>query len=291
MVPLKKPPDHAASGGSSKGIFLGKHLARAAARRKVQRRRRTLRLTVGAGAAVVAVSAFGFTPSGAAPGSPQGVPVRVASDGGAAVVQAATPGAQAVPAAGPLVAEPAAAVVVSAPAEAMLSYSRPDIRTVAKPQPKKLSVVSAQPQRPAKGSLLAPLKMLNPSSPYGPRTSPITGKPGEFHWGEDFAAGCGTDVFSADAGVVLAAGWDKGGGGNRVELDHGNGLVTTYNHLESIDVRKGQSVQPGEVIAKVGTTGSSTGCHLHFETVQDGRHADPAKWTLLPARPLVAAAG
>lgn len=250
---------------------MGRHLARAAVRRKAQHRRRTIRVAVGAGTAVVAVSAFALTASGAVPGTGQG------SDAGADA--AAAPAVVA--------AEPVAAVAeapVSAPAAAALSYSRPDVRTVAKPQPKKLVVTAAVPQRPAAGRLLAPLKVLNPSSPYGHRTSPITGAPGEFHWGEDFAAACGTAVYSADAGVVRAAGWDKGGGGNRVELDHGNGLVTTYNHLESIDVRKGQSVQPGELIAKVGTTGSSTGCHLHFETVEDGVYADPEEWTLLPMR-------
>jgi hypothetical protein len=69
-----------------------------------------------------------------------------------------------------------------------------------------------------------------------------------------------------------------------VEVDHGNGLITTYNHLEGIAVKKGQSVEVGEVIAKVGTTGASTGCHLHFETVLNGSHTDPEKWTLLPLR-------
>lgn len=180
--------------------------------------------------------------------------------------------------------QPVVAVTVSAPAEASLTYSRTAVRTLAKPKPKKLSVASATPARSAEGTLVAPLEMLNPSSPFGPRTSPITGAHAEFHWGEDFAAACGTGVHSADAGVVRAAGWDQGGGGNRVEVDHGNGLVTTYNHLGSISVREGQSVQFGEAIATVGTTGASTGCHLHFETIENGTHADPAKWKLLPLR-------
>ncbi|KUM37718.1 hypothetical protein AR539_05100 [Arthrobacter sp. EPSL27] len=129
---------------------------------------------------------------------------------------------------------------------------------------------------------MAPLESLAESSPFGLRTSPITGSAGEFHWGQDFAAACGTRVYSADAGVVRAVGWHPWGGGNRVEIDHGNGLITTYNHLEAIAVKKGDSVRVGEVIARVGTTGSSTGCHLHFETILNGSHKNPHDWTLLP---------
>ncbi|MBG6185012.1 murein DD-endopeptidase MepM/ murein hydrolase activator NlpD, partial [Arthrobacter sp. CAN_A214] len=139
-----------------------------------------------------------------------------------------------------------------------------------------------QVERPAAGTLVAPLRQLNPSSSFGLRTNPLDGSPGEFHWGLDFAASCGTTVFSADAGVVTSVGWHAGGGGNRIELDHGNGLVTTYNHLESISVKKGDAVNVSTAIAKVGTTGSSTGCHLHFETILDGTYADPENWRLVP---------
>ncbi|WP_458115632.1 peptidoglycan DD-metalloendopeptidase family protein [Arthrobacter sp. D2-10] len=136
--------------------------------------------------------------------------------------------------------------------------------------------------RPGKGMLISPLQFLTPSSPFGLRTSPITGEHGEFHSGQDFAAPCGTRVFSADAGVVRAVGWHPWGGGNRVELDHGNGLVTTYNHLEGVAVETGDRVGAGQVIATVGTTGWSTGCHLHFETILDGAHTDPSAWKLIP---------
>jgi hypothetical protein len=131
---------------------------------------------------------------------------------------------------------------------------------------------------------MAPLEVLTPTSHFGLRTSPITGTAGEFHWGQDFSAACGTRVYAADAGVVRAVGWHPWGGGNRVEIDHGNGLITTYNHLEGIGVKKGQSVQVGQLIARVGTTGSSTGCHLHFETILNGKHTDPDNWTLLRMR-------
>ena len=129
---------------------------------------------------------------------------------------------------------------------------------------------------------MAPLETLVPTSPYGLRISPLTGTAGEFHWGQDYAAACGTRVYAADTGVVRAVGWHPWGGGNRVEIDHGNGLITTYNHLEAIAVKKGDSVQVGQIIARVGTTGSSTGCHLHFETILNGAHTDPLGWAMIP---------
>ncbi|HKU34737.1 MAG TPA: peptidoglycan DD-metalloendopeptidase family protein [Paenarthrobacter sp.] len=147
-----------------------------------------------------------------------------------------------------------------------------------------LNVASAGLARPPAGYLYAPLEVLNPSSPYGYRYSPLTGLPGEFHWGQDYAAACGTRVYAADSGVVKAVGWHIWGGGNRVEIEHGNGLVTTYNHLQAIGVTQGQSVRVGQVIAEVGTTGWSTGCHLHFETIVNGLHTNPNQWQLLPTK-------
>ncbi|MFC9335231.1 M23 family metallopeptidase, partial [Arthrobacter sp. NPDC057009] len=144
-----------------------------------------------------------------------------------------------------------------------------------------MTVASRGLARPSSGTLLSPLEVLNPSSQFGLRIDPFTGAPGEFHWGQDFASGCGTRVYSADAGVARAVGWHPWGGGNRVEVDHGNGIITTYNHLESSALRQGESVKVGEVIARVGTTGSSTGCHLHFETIVKGIHVNPLNWKLL----------
>lgn len=167
---------------------------------------------------------------------------------------------------------------------ALVPFNRTLVRTIAKGGSARLNVASAGLTRPPEGSLMAPLELLIPSSPFGFRVSPITGAGGDFHLGQDFAAGCGTRVYSADAGVVRAAGWHPWGGGNRVEIDHGNGLITTYNHLEAVAVRTGDSVQVGQVIARVGTTGWSTGCHLHFETILHGKHTSPLNWTLLPIR-------
>ena len=174
---------------------------------------------------------------------------------------------------------------VTADAQALVAFSRSTVETVTREGVRgELNVASATLSRPAAGFLMAPLESLVPSSPFGLRTSPLTGFAGEFHWGQDFAAPCGTRVYSADAGVVRAVGWHPWGGGNRVEIDHGNGLITTYNHLEAIAVKKGDSVRVGEIIARVGTTGSSTGCHLHFETILNGSHTDPRDWTFLPIK-------
>ncbi|MFD2361038.1 MULTISPECIES: M23 family metallopeptidase [unclassified Arthrobacter] len=131
---------------------------------------------------------------------------------------------------------------------------------------------------------MAPLQVLYPSSPFGFRISPLSGFAGDFHLGQDYAAPCGATVYAADSGVVRAAGWHPWGGGNRVEIDHGDGLVTTYNHLESIGVRTGDKVQVGQAIAQVGSTGWSTGCHLHFETIVKGRYTNPLGWSFLTLR-------
>ena len=171
----------------------------------------------------------------------------------------------------------------TADALALVAFSRSTVETASKDGVGgELNVASAGLKRPPIGSLMAPLETLVPSSPYGLRTSPLTGATGEFHWGQDYAAACGTRVYAADAGVVRAVGWHPWGGGNRVEIDHGNGLITTYNHLEAIAVKKGDSVRVGEVIARVGTTGNSTGCHLHFETILNGAHTDPLHWSMIP---------
>ena len=183
------------------------------------------------------------------------------------------------PAAGADVAAAPAPVAVD-PA-ALVSFERSTVQTVAKDGSHRLAFASLGLQRPKAGTLRAPLEFLTPSSSFGHRINPLTGEAGEFHWGQDFAAKCGTRVYAADSGTVRAVGWHPWGGGNRVEIDHGNGLITTYNHLESIAVKQGASVEVGEVIAKVGTTGMSTGCHLHFETILNGVHTNPSNWTFL----------
>ncbi|WP_051442232.1 M23 family metallopeptidase [Arthrobacter sp. H14] len=121
----------------------------------------------------------------------------------------------------------------------------------------------------------APLAYLKPTSSFGYRVSPITGAASEFHSGQDYAATCGTPVKSSADGKVVQAGWHPYGGGNRVTVKHEDGLKTTYNHMSAIKVSDGASVKAGESVGNVGSTGASTGCHLHFEVVKDGQTVNP----------------
>jgi murein DD-endopeptidase MepM/ murein hydrolase activator NlpD len=102
------------------------------------------------------------------------------------------------------------------------------------------------------------------------------------HLGIDIAAGLGAPVWASDAGVVTIAqgGWN-GGYGNVVMIDHGNGWVTVYGHLDQINVVPCQGVAQGQGIGLAGSTGNSTGAHLHFETRLNGGFVNP--WTVLPA--------
>lgn len=169
---------------------------------------------------------------------------------------------------------------------ALVSFPRPALGSYTGDSSLPLSVGHAGLDRPPAGFLRAPLELLISSSPFGHRVSPLSGAAGDFHLGQDYAAPCGTRVYAADSGVVRAAGWHPWGGGNRVEIDHGNGLVTTYNHLDAIAVHTGDKINVGQFIAEVGTTGWSTGCHLHFETILNGRHISPLTWGIMPVRPL-----
>ncbi len=110
------------------------------------------------------------------------------------------------------------------------------------------------------------------TSHFGYRIHPIYGSR-RLHAGTDFGAACGTPVRAAADGTVVAAGWG-GGYGNRIIVSHGSGMATTYNHLSRYAVRSG-SVSRGQLIGYVGTTGSSTGCHLHFEVRIDGVPKNP----------------
>ncbi len=115
------------------------------------------------------------------------------------------------------------------------------------------------------------------SSGYGWRTHPITGRR-RFHDGVDIAARYGTGVYAYAEGKVTYAGWN-GGYGRVVFIDHGNGLQTRYAHLSRIYVRVGERVETGEKIGAVGSSGRSTGPHLHFEVRQDGQTRNP--WNYL----------
>ncbi len=99
-----------------------------------------------------------------------------------------------------------------------------------------------------------------------------------YHQAIDIAAPYGTTVVASDAGVVTWAGWRSNGGGLVVQIDHGNGIVTVYNHLGSIWVGPGQAVAKGEGIAAVGCTGLCTGPHVHFEVIVGGVIVNPLRY-------------
>lgn len=95
------------------------------------------------------------------------------------------------------------------------------------------------------------------------------------HDGIDIAGlGCGTPIYAINSGTVIFAGWGSGLG-NEVEINHGKGIISTYAHLNSISVRTGQSVRKGEQIGRMGNTGYSFGCHLHFQVSQNGTLFNP----------------
>ena len=114
------------------------------------------------------------------------------------------------------------------------------------------------------------------SSPFGWRIHPILGYR-RFHAGLDFAASYGSTIRAADSGTVIFAGW-YGGYGKAVIISHSKGITTLYGHTSELYVSEGQSVQKGQAIAAVGSTGFSTGPHLHFEVRRDGTPVDPANY-------------
>jgi murein DD-endopeptidase MepM/ murein hydrolase activator NlpD len=114
------------------------------------------------------------------------------------------------------------------------------------------------------------------SSPFGMRMDPFLGRPA-IHTGIDLRGDVGEPVRATATGHVSIAG-REGGYGNIVEINHGNGLATRYGHLSSIDVKIGQLVRIGEVVGRIGSTGRSTGPHLHYETRVNGEAVDPQKF-------------
>jgi len=111
------------------------------------------------------------------------------------------------------------------------------------------------------------------TSPFGTRVHPLTGVR-KLHDGTDFGVPCGTPVRAAGAGTAVAGG-SAGSYGIRVTVRHPDGLETSYNHLSSRAVAVGQRVTASTVLGRVGSTGQSTGCHLHFMVRRDGRLTDP----------------
>jgi len=139
--------------------------------------------------------------------------------------------------------------------------------------------VSASVQ-PSSSPLSLPVDSSYVTSPYGMRLHPILSVY-KLHDGTDFGAGCGTPIYAAASGTVVSA-LNDAAYGNRVIMTHGiiggRSLATSYNHLTSDTVSTGQRVSKGQVIGYAGTTGYSTGCHLHFMVYENGSTVDPMGW-------------
>lgn len=114
------------------------------------------------------------------------------------------------------------------------------------------------------------------TSPFGWRRNPFSGAP-DFHQGLDIGAASGTTIIAPAAGTVISAGW-YGGYGNFILIDQGGGMVTGFGHCSQIFVANGQTVQKGQAIGAVGSTGVSTGPHLHFEVRINGKPVDPVPY-------------
>ena len=150
-------------------------------------------------------------------------------------------------------------------------------RTVVTPSVDKV-VVTGTKKRPAisglgvsSGSLMWPVPSLHTITTY------FTWRWGSFHTGIDISGGgaYGRTIVASDGGVVISAGWDSGGYGNCVRINHRNGLVTLYGHASRVLVSPGQRVTKGQAIALIGSTGNSTGPHCHFEVIKNGTKVNP----------------
>lgn len=117
------------------------------------------------------------------------------------------------------------------------------------------------------------------SDEFGWRDDPFGGSNSNYHGGLDIAGSYGANILAVDGGTVIYAGWDSGGYGNMVVLDHGNGIGTVYGHMSQVLVNVWDAVDKGDVIGLVGSTGWSTGPHLHIEFRVNGERVDP--WNYL----------
>ena len=128
----------------------------------------------------------------------------------------------------------------------------------------------------AEGALAQPVDSIRLTSRFGHRKNP-TGPGYMNHNGLDYAVPMGTPIKASAAGTVVQAAW-AGHSGFRVQIDHGNGLQTSYNHNSALKVSVGQKVKRGEVVSLSGSTGNSTGPHLHLEVIVNGKWVNPEAW-------------
>jgi murein DD-endopeptidase MepM/ murein hydrolase activator NlpD len=145
----------------------------------------------------------------------------------------------------------------------------------------RINVARAQVERLNQTITAVPLRKpvdgeIDTSSGFGVRIDPFLGRPA-MHTGIDFRGDIGEAIRVTAAGTVVSAGW-SGGYGRMVEVDHGNGLSTRYGHLSEIDVKVGDRLKPGQSVGRLGSTGRSTGPHLHYETRIEGEAVDPTRF-------------
>lgn len=124
--------------------------------------------------------------------------------------------------------------------------------------------------------LATPIKKYEVVSGFGPRTDPFTGRPA-MHYGLDFIGSSGSAIRATAAGQVSYTGW-KAAYGKTVEIDHGMGFRTRYAHLSKIAVRRGQEIKTGDIVGEMGSTGRSTGAHLHYEVLFNDEPRDPMRF-------------
>ena len=157
------------------------------------------------------------------------------------------------------------------------SHARPGVETF-RTAPEESNMLSSVGALESAREVSIPILPVNApiSSAFGMRNDPFTGKQ-KFHKGVDLAAPAGTPIVAALPGRVISVSNDSGGYGKTVLVEHEGGLQTRYGHLESINVKVGDAVTSDDVLGKVGSTGRSTGAHLHFEVIRMGVHVDPVK--------------
>ncbi|WP_181149932.1 peptidoglycan DD-metalloendopeptidase family protein [Arthrobacter sp. MYb227] len=134
---------------------------------------------------------------------------------------------------------------------------------------------------PGNLQLIHPVSSRHITSPYGWRNNP-TGSGTQIHIGQDYSIACGSPVVATEDGTVIQSAW-AGHSGMRVTIDHGNSVRTGYSHNSKLIAKVGDVVKQGQLIALSGTTGNSTGCHVHFEVIINGKWNDPRNF--LPAIP------
>lgn len=168
------------------------------------------------------------------------------------------------------------AVLAMAAAPLTTAHDNAPVAALAAPEAPPMTAV-AEPAGPVTRLIAfeAPVRNHEINSPFGLRRLP--GQAARNHEGVDIAAPWGTGVFVAAEGSVLRTGYDPAGYGRFVEIRHPNGMTTLYGHLSRLDVASGDAVEAGARIGLVGSTGRSTGPHLHFEVRRGDRQVNPAK--------------